>query len=217
MSSERAVEVSLRYERKCWRKGFQHVAGVDEAGRGPLAGPVVAAAVIFPRAFFLPEVNDSKQLSGEQREELYGRIMASASAVGVGVVDHVVIDEINILQATYRAMHDATRRLAITPDHLLIDGNRFEPDGIPFTTIIDGDALSLCIAAASIVAKVTRDRIMVGYDAVYPAYGFARHKGYATPEHREAIFKLGYSPIHRRSFVLKTQLELAFDELPTIG
>ena len=217
MSSEDASTISLRYEEEYWRRGLRNVAGVDEAGRGPLAGPVVAAAVIFPQGFFLPDVNDSKQLSGDEREELYGRIMASASAVGVGVVDHVVIDEINILQATYRAMHEATRQLAVTPDHLLIDGNRFEPDGIPFTTIIDGDALSLSIAAASIVAKVTRDRIMVEYDALYPAYGFARHKGYATPEHREAIFRLGYSPIHRRSFVLKTQLELAFDELPTAG
>lgn len=213
------MKVSLRYEKKCWRKGFQHVAGVDEAGRGPLAGPVVAAAVIFPQAFFLPEVNDSKQLSGEQREELYGRIMASASAVGVGVVDHCVIDEINILQATYRAMHEAIRRLSVVPDHLLVDGNRFDPApaGVPFTTIVDGDALSLAIAAASIVAKVTRDRMMIEFDALYPGYGFARHKGYATPEHREAIFRLGYSPIHRRSFVLKTQLEFAFDELPTVG
>jgi ribonuclease HII len=210
MSSENLIRVSLRYEEGCRAKGFRNVAGVDEVGRGPLAGPVVAAAVCFPEGLFLPEVNDSKQLSGEERERLYGRIMGCATAVGIGTVDHTVIDEVNILQATYRAMHEAIRQLAIRPDHLLIDGNRFEPNGIPFTTIVEGDALSLSIAAASIIAKVTRDRIMIAYDALYPEYGFAKHKGYATAEHREAIFKFGFCPIHRRSFELKTQLELDF-------
>lgn len=211
MSSRRTHsknKVTLAYERQLWSIGKKFVAGVDEAGRGPLAGPVVAAAVIFHHGFFIPEVNDSKLLSPKTRERLYEAIMSNALAVGVGVIDHATIDEINILNATYKAMHAAIGRLRIMPDHLLIDGNRFIGGAIPFSTIIDGDALCFSIAAAAIVAKVTRDRIMVDYDAAYPGYGFARHKGYATKEHREAIFLLGHSEIHRRSFVMKTQLEV---------
>lgn len=202
----------LQYERELWSNGIVPVAGVDEAGRGPLAGPVVAAAAIFPMDTFIPEVNDSKQLTPEQREELYLRIMNEAIAVGVGVVDHRTIDEINILNATFKAMHEAVKLLSIGPAHLLIDGNRFTDMGIPYTTIVSGDALSFSIAAASIVAKVTRDRMMMEYDALYPGYGFASHKGYATPRHREAIARLGFCEIHRRSFELKTQLELKFGE-----
>lgn len=214
----------LRHERKLWTNGVTHVAGVDEAGRGPLAGPVVAAAVIFPQDFFIAEVDDSKELSGLQRESLYDEILSGALAVGVGSVDHITIDEINILQATFRAMREALARLSIVPQHLLIDGNRFEindPFGdkktlhtnrtdIPYTTIVDGDALSFSIAAASIVAKVTRDRMMEEFDRHYPGYGFAKHKGYATEEHREAIRRLGYCDIHRRSFAFDPQLELNF-------
>lgn len=188
------------------------VAGVDEAGRGPLAGPVVAAAVVFEPECFIDGVNDSKLLAPDEREEVYEKIIAGAAMFGVGIVHHDVIDSINILQATYRAMHDAIRRLAVPPDHLLIDGNRFAGGAIPFTTIIDGDALSFAIAAASILAKVTRDRLMVEYDAQFPGYGFARHKGYATPEHREAITRLGLCGIHRRTFTLRPQLELEFEE-----
>ena len=203
MSSEPSA-VTLEHERALWGKGMAFVAGVDEAGRGPLAGPVVAAAVVFEREFILPDVNDSKVLPEAMRETLFAQIMDRALAVGVGVVDHTTIDEINILNATFRAMHMAIDRLAVTPDHVLIDGNRFDGGAIPYTTIIDGDAQSFCIAAASIIAKVTRDRLMNAYDVQFPGYGFARHKGYATREHCEAIRRLGYSAIHRRSFALAT-------------
>jgi ribonuclease HII len=196
----------LKQERECWSVGVMEVAGIDEAGRGPLAGPVVAAAVIFEPEFFIPEVNDSKVLNAEEREVLYEQIIGSAKALGVGVVHHGVIDSINILQATYRAMHEAILQLSITPSLLLIDGNRFQDIGIPFKTLVDGDALSFSIAAASIIAKVTRDRMMVEYDKQFPGYGFAKHKGYGTKEHREAIQRLGLCEIHRRSFTVKPQL-----------
>ena len=211
----------LSYERGLWANGVRAVAGIDEAGRGPLAGPVVAAAVIFPEGCFIPGVDDSKLLSVTGREELFGQIYSEAVALGVGIVDHMMIDEINILNATFRAMHQAIQQLQAIPDHLLIDGNRFVTDGlpsatagIPYTTIVDGDALCFSIAAASILAKVTRDRIMLEYDNQFPGYGFAQHKGYGTKEHREAILNLGYCPIHRRSFTFKTQLELDFNNQP---
>ncbi len=200
----------LSYERRLWNDGLTNIAGIDEAGRGPLAGPVVAAAAIFPKDFIIPEVDDSKVLTSDQRDTLYDQIFAGALAIGIGIVDHRTIDEINILNATFRAMHEAVRQLAITPDHLLVDGNRFQGSVIPFTTIVDGDALCFSIGAASIIAKVTRDRIMRDYDMQFPGYGFANHKGYGTPEHREAIYKLGYCDIHRRSFTLKSQLEFEF-------
>ncbi|MEK9136050.1 MAG: ribonuclease HII, partial [Bacteroidota bacterium] len=167
-----------------------------------------AAAVIFAPEFFISEVNDSKVLPEAVRETLFEQIMTNALAVGVGIVDHLTIDGINILNATYKAMHVAIAQLAISPEHVLVDGNRFVGDGISFKTIIDGDALCFSIAAASIIAKVTRDRLMVDYDMKYPGYGFAKHKGYATREHREAIHRLGYCEIHRRSFEMRTQLEL---------
>ena len=193
----------LRYERALWDRGVRIAAGLDEAGRGPLAGPVVAAAVVFPPDLFISTVDDSKKLTARCREELYDRINAEAIAVGIGISDHRVIDDINILNATLRAMHEAVRRLSIVPEHLLVDGNRFAENGIPFSTIVDGDARSFTIAAASIVAKVTRDRIMVEYDRTYPGYGFAGHKGYGTREHRAAIETMGLCPIHRRSFRFK--------------
>lgn len=200
----------LQYERELWSNGVGPVAGVDEAGRGPLAGPVVAAAAMFAPEFFIPDVNDSKQLTSEQREALYGQITSGALSIGVGIVDHRIIDEINILNATFKAMHEAIRQLSVSPAHLLIDGNRFTDMGIPYTTIVSGDALSFSIAAASIIAKVTRDRLMVEYDVQYPGYGFMSNKGYATKEHRDAIARQGFCEIHRRSFELKTQLELKF-------
>jgi ribonuclease HII len=205
----------LRFERRLWANGVSLVAGVDEAGRGPLAGPVVAAAVIMPRENLIRQVNDSKVLPQSEREELYTRIRESATAVGIGVVDHLVIDRLNILNASFLAMCQAVEQLSPRPEHLLIDGNRFqqprmESAAIPFTLLVDGDARCYSIAAASIIAKVTRDRIMEEYDLRYPGYGFVRHKGYATPEHREAIFRLGYCEIHRRSFSIRTQLEFQF-------
>jgi ribonuclease HII len=193
----------LVHERKLWDRGLHLVAGVDEAGRGPLAGPVVAAAVIAGNDFYLPEVDDSKKLSAALRERLYDAIMNGALCVGVGCVDHEVIDRVNILNATFEAMHLAVNSLKLTPEFLLIDGNRYKGGEIPFTTIVDGDELCFSIAAASIIAKVTRDRLMVQYDLEFPGYGFARHKGYGTREHREAIARLGASPIHRRSFTVK--------------
>lgn len=190
----------LRYERVLWDSGVKVVAGIDEAGRGPLAGPVVAAAVVFPVEVYMPSVDDSKKLTARQREELYDLINAEAISVGIGISDPGMIDDINILNATIRAMHEAVRHLSIVPERLLVDGNRFEEDGIPSATIVDGDARSFTIAAASIVAKVTRDRMMLEYERTYPGYGFARHKGYGTREHRAAIQTLGLCPIHRRSF-----------------
>jgi ribonuclease HII len=194
--------------------GRRSIAGVDEAGRGPLAGPVVAAAVIFPEECFLPGVFDSKQLTAEEREIRYALILSHALGVGVGIVGHEIIDRVNILNATFLAMHRALAQLPVRPDYLLIDGNRFLDIGIPFTTVVRGDALCFTVAAASIVAKVTRDRMMVDYDTQFPGYGFARHKGYATEEHREAIARLGLCDIHRRSFHPKSQLHLTFSSSP---
>jgi ribonuclease HII len=211
MSSDRE-RYMLRYERRLWRTGILRIAGIDEAGRGPLAGPVVAAAVVVAPGFFIPEVNDSKQLTAGQREDLHQRILDGAVSVGVGTVDNSIIDAVNILNATFKAMQQAVDALSAVPDHLLVDGNRFRQEtatngrhGIPVTTIVGGDAKSFSIAAASIIAKVTRDRMMVEYDREFPGYGFARHKGYGTQQHREAIRRLGYSPIHRRSFRLKSE------------
>lgn len=206
------------YERRLRKNGFSRVAGVDEAGRGPLAGPVVAAAVIMPEHSMLTGVDDSKLLSVEERESLFDQINSTALAIGIGIIDHETIDRVNILQASFLAMETAIARLQPGPDHLLIDGNRFQLSdtslvkSIPYTLVVDGDALSYSIASASIVAKVTRDRIMVAYESQFPGYGFARHKGYSTPEHRDAIFRLGYCEIHRRSFTVKDQLELPFAE-----
>ena len=193
----------LELERSLRAGPVRLIAGVDEAGRGPLAGPVVAAAVVFPSDLYLPGVDDSKKLTAARRDELFGVIMQSALSVGVGIISHETIDEINILNATFRAMHEAIAGLAVPPDHLLIDGNMFPGGNVPFTTVVGGDGLCFSIAAASIIAKVTRDRIMCAYDQDFPGYGFASHKGYATQEHRDAIARLGYCTIHRRSFHLK--------------
>jgi ribonuclease HII len=214
ISDLRTVEVPrkdrmLADERVLWDGGIGLVAGIDEAGRGPLAGPVVAAALLFPPETYIPEVEDSKRLTPGTREELYEEIFRVATAVGTGIVGPDLIDELNILNATFLAMDRAVASLAARPEHLLIDGNMFRPGrataGIPYTTVVGGDRASFCIAAASIVAKVTRDRLMVAYDREYPQFGFARHKGYGTAEHRAAIALHGYSPIHRRSFALHTQ------------
>ncbi len=190
----------LAIEREYRTSGITVLAGVDEAGRGPLAGPVVAAAVTFDANVWIDGVDDSKKLTASKREELFEKIQTHATSIGVGIVSHEVIDEINILQATMRAMTEAIHRLRPSPQHLLIDGPRFVEMGIPFTAIIDGDARSFSIAAASIIAKVTRDRMMVEYDLQFPGYGFAQHKGYGTKQHIEAIRRYGRCPIHRQSF-----------------
>lgn len=191
------------YELEYWKRGIVNVAGVDEAGRGPLAGPVVAAAVIFQPNVQIEGVNDSKKLSPKQRAILYDRIYERAVSVGIGIVDQSEIDKINILQATFQAMNMAIGNLKPTPEQLLIDGNRFKGNGIPFTTIVNGDAICFSIAAASVIAKVTRDRLMICYDSEYPMYGFSRHKGYGTKEHIAAIRKYGLCNLHRRSFHLR--------------
>ncbi len=201
-------DAMLSRERALWARGIGVVAGIDEAGRGPLAGPVVAAAVVMAPGFFLPAVDDSKKLTARVRSDLACRIREGAVSVGVGVVSHETIDRINILNATFEAMHRAVKDLTRVPEFLLVDGNRYRGEGIPYATVVGGDGLCFSIAAASIVAKVTRDRLMEEYDAVYPLYGFARHKGYATRAHRAAILRHGICPIHRRTFTRKLVAEL---------
>lgn len=188
------------FESKARGCGYRIIAGIDEAGRGPLAGPVVAAAVILPPGYEHPEITDSKKLSPRQRERLYEVIERDAVSVGIGVVEAPVIDAVNILQATLAAMKDAVLELSPSPDYLLIDGlNRIDL-AIHQETIIRGDSRSLSVASASIVAKVSRDRLMEMYHRQFPQYNFLRNKGYGTREHREAILKFGRSKIHRRSF-----------------
>ena len=188
------------FEKKAWEKGYTRIAGIDEAGRGPLAGPVVSASVILPPDVSIPGINDSKQLSPVKRNALYQLIYSEAVSVGLGIVDAAEIDRINILQASLLSMAMATDNLSPRPDWLLIDGRFSIPSRLPQQPIPKGDALSISIAAASIVAKVTRDRLMEQYDVYYPQYGFSRHKGYPTRAHREAIRVYGSCPIHRRSF-----------------
>jgi ribonuclease HII len=189
-----------RSEVERWAEGARLVAGVDEAGRGPLAGPVVAAAVVLPRDLSIRGIDDSKKLTAARREELFGLIRRDAVAVGTGIVSESVIDEINILRATHRAMREAIAGLDVTPDHVLMDGDPVPELGFPQTAINQGDSKSTAIAAASIIAKVTRDRMLVELDESYPGYGFARHKGYGTKEHISALMRLGPCEIHRRSF-----------------
>ena len=190
-------------EQSYFDRGFEIVCGVDEAGRGPLAGPVCAAAVILPRDADIPGLNDSKKLSDKRRRELYPVIMEKAVAYGIGFADHKEIDEINILQATFLAMERALAQLSVKPDLALIDGNREKNFGIPVQTVIHGDSLSASIAAASILAKVTRDDLMLKMAEEYPKYGFEIHKGYGTKAHYQALAEHGLCPIHRMSFLKK--------------
>ncbi len=180
---------------------YELICGIDEAGRGPLAGPVVAGAVILPRDCEILYLNDSKKLSAAKREALYDEIMDKASAVGVGTASPARIDEINILQATYEAMRDAVAKLGVEPGILLNDAVTIPGILVPQVPIIKGDAKSVSIAAASIIAKVTRDRLMVQYDEILPGYGFAQNKGYGSKDHIEALKRLGPTPIHRQSFI----------------
>ena len=193
------IEGLKRYEREYAACGI--ICGIDEAGRGPLAGPVVAGAVILPEECDILYINDSKKLSAAKREALYEIIMEKAAAVGVGMADHRRIDEINILQATYEAMRKAISNLNVKPDILLNDAVTIPGILYRQVPIIKGDAKSISIGAASIIAKVTRDRLMMEYDRAYPEYGFASHKGYGSADHIEAVKKYGPSPIHRRSFI----------------
>ncbi len=205
----------LRYERRLWLSGFTEVAGVDEAGVGPMAGPVVAAAAIFAPEAFIKGVHDSKQLTPEKRDALYEPILAGAVAVGVGIAEVEEIDRLNIFWATMRASIRAVAALGRTPGHVLVDGREIPGLGLPQTRIVGGDRKSFCIAAASIIAKVTRDRMMLEYDARFPGYRLAQHKGYCTAEHLEALHRLGPSPIHRRSFApvaMAAQMKLGIAE-----
>lgn len=191
---------TLAYEKNAYKNGYSYVAGIDEAGRGPLAGSVTAAAVILPVGLTIAGVDDSKKLTASKREQLFDIIMKQAFSVGIGIVSPEDIDRINILQATRRAMLAAVQNLSPSADYLLIDGISTINSSIPQKTIKKGDSLSLSIAAASIIAKVTRDREMIEMDKIYPGYGFAGHKGYGSLTHMEAIKRLGPSPIHRLTF-----------------
>ncbi|MAT39134.1 MAG: ribonuclease HII [Ectothiorhodospiraceae bacterium] len=195
------------FESKLQSQGIFRIAGVDEAGRGPLAGPVVAAAVRFEPDAIIEGIADSKALTPTRREALAAAIEGANADFGIGVASPQEIDEINILQASILAMHRAIASLHNPPEYLLVDGNRFHHPALPFETIVRGDARCYSIAAASILAKVHRDRIMLELDAQYPEYGFARHKGYPTSEHIEAIREFGYTDIHRRSFVVKALVQ----------
>lgn len=201
---ERLAKMTI-YEAQYYKKGFRLIAGVDEVGRGPLAGPVVAAAVILGEGVLIPGVNDSKKLSEEKREYLYDEIMSKALCCNIGIVDEQVIDEINILNATYLAMKKALEGLSEKPDFILLDAVNLKDVNIPQKGIIKGDSLSLSIAAASIIAKVARDRMVSEYDKLYPQFSFSKHKGYGTKEHIECIRRYGLLPIHRRSFTKNFQ------------
>lgn len=190
-------------ERSWFEKGVRLICGVDEAGRGPLAGPVCAAAVILPPEVEIPGLNDSKKLSDQRRRALFPIIKEKAIAYGIGMSSETEIDEINILQATYLAMERALAQLSVRPELALIDGNRAKDFGLPVQTVVHGDSLSASIAAASILAKVKRDDLMVELAQTYPDYGFAVHKGYGTKAHYAALAELGACPAHRRSFLKK--------------
>ena len=196
------LEKLKEIEKEWYKKGAKKICGIDEAGRGPLAGPVVVAAVIMPEDSMIEGVNDSKKVSEKKREKLYDEITQNATAWGVGIIDQNEIDKINILNATKKGLTQALTELTENPDIILVDAlTGIDTLGIPYQSIIKGDAKSYSIAAASIVAKVTRDRIMRQWDEVYPEYGFEKHKGYGTKAHIEAIKNYGICPLHRKSFV----------------
>ena len=202
----------FRHEKKLRAIGVARIAGIDEAGRGALAGPVVAAAVILPEKFRHRKLNDSKQLAPELREEIYQELIANGEITwAIGVVDHIEIDRINILRATHKAMCAAIEALISPPEHVLIDGRPVIPFPFPQTAIIDGDCYSLTIAAASVIAKVTRDMMMRDFCAQFPEYSFSQHKGYGTELHLTRLHELGPCPIHRRSFEPVAQPFLALE------
>ena len=199
LDEDERLEGMLAYEKELYTQGIQLIAGVDEVGRGPLAGPVVAAAVILPKACKIPGLNDSKKIPKSKHKEIYEAVLQNAIAIGIGIKDNQVIDQVNIYEATKLAMMEAIGQLEPQPQHLLIDAMKLDLP-IPQTSIIKGDANSLSIAAASIVAKVTRDQMMEEFDREYPGYDFAQNAGYGTAKHLAGLDKLGVTPIHRRSF-----------------
>ena len=190
-----------KIEEDIYSQGMEYICGIDEAGRGPLAGPVVVASVILPENSMIEGINDSKKVSESKREKLYDIILQEAISYGIGIIYQDEIDDINILQATKKGLHEAVMKMEIKPNVILVDAlTGIDTLGIPYKSIIKGDAKSYSIGAASIIAKVTRDRIMREWDKVYPEYGFAGHKGYGTAKHIEAIKKYGLTPIHRKTF-----------------
>ena len=199
LDEDERLEGMLAYEKELYTQGIQLIAGVDEVGRGPLAGPVVAAAVILPKACKIPGLNDSKKIPKSKHKEIYEAVLQNAVAIGIGIKDNQVIDQVNIYEATKLAMMEAIGQLEPQPQHLLIDAMKLDLP-IPQTSIIKGDANSLSIAAASIVAKVTRDQMMEEFDCEYPGYDFTQNAGYGTANHLAGLHKLGVTPIHRRSF-----------------
>ena len=199
LDEDERLEGMLAYEKECYARGMELIAGVDEVGRGPLAGPVVAAAVILPKACKIPGLNDSKKIPKSKHKEIYEAVLQNAVAIGIGIKDNQVIDQVNIYEATKLAMMEAIGQLDPQPQHLLIDAMKLDLP-ISQTSIIKGDANSLSIAAASIVAKVTRDQMMEEFDKEYPGYDFAQNAGYGTAKHLAGLDKLGVTPIHRRSF-----------------
>jgi ribonuclease HII len=198
---EQRLELITYFEKEGYEKGYLYIGGIDEAGRGPLAGPVVAAVVVFDKDTKIEGINDSKKLSEKKRDELFELIKEQALDYGIGIVNNEEIDEYNILNATYMAMKKALNCLKKSPDYLLIDATTIPNVEIPQNPIIKGDSKSISIAAASILAKVTRDSILYEYDKIYPEYGFAKHKGYGTADHYKAIDEYGITPIHRKSFL----------------
>lgn len=190
-----------QHQNEAQLKGYRSVCGIDEAGRGPLAGPVCAAAVILPTGLLIEGLNDSKKLTEKKREELFDIICGQAVGYGIGWADEKEIDQINILQATFLAMRRAVEVLSVPADYALVDGNRMPPLSIPGETIVKGDGRAACIAAASVLAKVSRDRVLREMDEQYPGYGFAQHKGYGTKAHYAAIKQYGVLPVHRLSFL----------------
>jgi len=193
------LEQMLRYEKELYQAGYRAIAGIDEVGRGPLAGPVVAAAVILPPGCKIKGLNDSKKIPKKKHQEIYQAVMDKALAVGIGLMDNEIIDQVNIYEATKLAMKEALSKLSLKPDYLLIDAMKLDVE-IPQESIIKGDANSLSIAAASIVAKEVRDQMMKDYEQLYPGYGFAQNSGYGTKAHIEGLEKLGPTPIHRMTF-----------------
>lgn len=189
-----------QYEKGLWKNGINLIAGMDEVGRGPLIGPVVTACVILPKDFVLEGLTDSKKLSEKKREEFYDYIMEHAISVGIGMMDEKVIDEVNIYEATKLAMYQAVEKSKVKPEHVLIDAMKLDKLEMPSTSIIKGDAKSISIAAASVIAKVTRDRMMIELDKKYPMYGFKSHKGYPTKKHIEAIKEYGLIDGYRKTF-----------------